>query len=135
ATMRRLPKISFYRLATLVLLALFGPLGVFAKQKTPEPKTRVPLALETFDEVWKIIYEHHFDTNFNGVNWIKAREKYRPKVAAAESTAEFRDTIQEMLDLLHVSHLAIVPGDVVEVIERPKKTKQKGSQFEEVDED
>ena len=133
--MRRLAKISFYRLATLVLLALFGPLGVFAKQKTPEPKTRVPLALETFDEVWKIIYEHHFDTNFNGVNWVKAREKYRPKVAAAESTAEFRDTIQEMLDLLHVSHLAIVPGDVVEVIERPKKSKQKGSQFEEVDED
>ena len=101
----------------LLLLALAGC------RSTPEAATeasgvseRPELALETFDEAWRIIYEHHFDTNFNGVDWLQMREEYRPRVAAAQTAGEAREAIQEMLDLLEVSHLAIVPSDVAEAL-------------------
>src|SRR5688500_6701515 len=87
------------------VLTLLTP-ALNAREK-PSP---VPLALETFDEVWRILNENHFDTNFNGHNWEVVREQYRPRAATARSNAAFRDIVQEMLDLLAVSHLAIVPG-------------------------
>src|SRR5436190_7209291 len=123
-----------WRLLLLFVLGIFLPAcrPASAKEKS---ETRVPLALETFDEVWRIIYEHHFDTNFNGVDWVKVKEKYRPQAAAAKSTSDFRDILQEMIDLLHVSHMAIIPGDLAEVVQSPKSGNKKGAQFEEVSED
>src|SRR5438270_11376218 len=80
---------------------------------TPAPAqetndTPAPQALETFDAVWQKIYEHHFDTNFHGYDWKKIREQYRPRAAHARDTAQLRDILQEMIDLLPVSHMAIV---------------------------
>ena len=64
-----------------------------------EPVGRTPLALETFDQVWRILNETHFDTNFNGHNWNQVGEKFRPRAAAARNAEAFRDVVQEMLDL------------------------------------
>jgi carboxyl-terminal processing protease len=126
---------SISLLSFSILLLLFSrSAATFAKEDKP-PESRVPLALKTFDEVWRIVYEHHFDTNFNGVDWIQAKAKYRPKAAAAESTAELRDILQEMVDLLQVSHMAIIPGDVAEVIEVHKPGKKRENQIEAPDED
>ena len=69
-----------------------------------------PLAVETFQAVWEIIRDTHFDTNFNGVDWNATRTNFLPRIQAARSQDEVRDTIQEMLDLLNVSHLMIMPG-------------------------
>ncbi len=85
-----------------------------------ETERGVPLALQTFDQVWQILNENHFDTNFNGHNWNEVREKYRPRAAAARNSAAFHDVLQEMLDLLNVSHLAIVSSEEAEVIEAGK---------------
>lgn len=82
-----------------------------------ETATRVPLALETFDEVWGILNENHFDTNFNGHNWPRVRDEYRPRVAAAKNNAAVRGVLQEMLDLLNVSHLALVSSEEAEAME------------------
>ena len=98
------------------LLALFLPC-VFFSWSLHARDSKVPLALETFDEVWRILNENHFDTNFNGHDWKQVRERFRPRVAAATSTTAFHDVVQEMLDLLDVSHLAIVSGEESEVIE------------------
>ena len=70
------------------------------------------LALETFDKVWQILNETHFDTNFNGHNWQEVRQRYRPRVAAAGTQGQVRDVLQEMLKLLDASHLSIVPGEL-----------------------
>ena len=86
-----------------------------------EVKARVPLALETFDEVWQILNENHFDTNFNGHNWQKVRDQFRPRAAAARNSAAFRDVLQEMLGLLNVSHLAIVSSEEAEAMEADNK--------------
>src|SRR5688500_13831025 len=103
-----------------------------------EVVSRTPLAVETFDEVWKILHESHFDTNFNGHNWEEVREKFRPRAAAARTREDFREVVQEMLDLLAVSHLAIVPGEFTEEMEldepAEKETKNPTG-VEEADED
>lgn len=96
--------------------------------------SKTPLALETFDQVWRIIQETHFDTNFNGHNWNQLRDKYRPRAASARHGDAFRDVIQEMLDLLAVSHLAIVPGEFAAEIELEEPESKSSTAVEEADE-
>ena len=69
-----------------------------------------PLAVDSFQAAWEIIRDSHFDTNFNGLDWTAVRTKFLPRIEKARSQQEVRDTIQEMLDLLNVSHLMILPG-------------------------
>jgi carboxyl-terminal processing protease len=111
------------RFRQLCLLVL-ATAAIILPIESRELVARTPLALETFDEVWRILNETHFDTNFNGHNWTQVREKYRPKAAAARNSDALRDVLQEMIDLLAVSHLAIVPGDFVAELER-EETEEK----------
>ena len=102
-------------------LLLVAAAAVIVPLESRDLVARTPLALETFDEVWRILNETHFDTHFNGHNWNDVREKYRPKAAAARNPGALRDVLQEMIDLLAVSHLAIVPGDFVAELEREEE--------------
>ena len=111
-----------------MMLLSFGS-GVAGRDVAP------PLALETFDMVWRTIHEHHFDTNYNGVDWQAIREPFRKRVAQAANATEARSVMEEMLDLLKVSHLAIVPSDAAEADE-PVGGKEAGgdpTQVQEVD--
>lgn len=109
-------------------------LAVQVAVESRELVSRTPLALETFDKVWSIIHETHFDTNFNGHNWQEVREKYRPRAAAARTGDFFREVVQEMLDLLSVSHLAIVPGEFAAEIELEEPESKPDSSLEAADE-
>ncbi len=73
-----------------------------------------PLALETFDAAWQLIYERHFDTTFNGVDWKAVRAELRPRAAAAHTTAELRAVIRDMLARLHESHFALIPREAAD---------------------
>src|ERR1700759_2411544 len=66
------------------------------------------LAVESFLKVWETIRDTHFDTNFNGVDWNAARDKFLPRVEEAKSPEGFREITQEMLDLLGSSPLVII---------------------------
>lgn len=112
----------FAQVAILTLLVLLG--GAF--HSVCAENQPVPLGLETFDAVWKIINENHFDTNFSGVDWQAAREKYRPKAAGARNPKELRKAIQEMLDLLKVSHLRIISSDIAEEVGANRNEKGRG---------
>lgn len=105
------------RLSAVWLVCLLFSSPAQIKLFAREPAPKAPLALETFDEVWRLLNENHFDTNFNGHNWQEVREKFRPRAITAPDSSAFRDVVQEMLDLLAVSHLAIVPGEFADVIE------------------
>ena len=70
----------------------------------------VPKALETFDAAWTIVRDTHFDKTFNGVDWEAMKAEYRPKAAAATTTAELRGVIRSMLARLGQSHFAILPA-------------------------
>ncbi|MFT7485259.1 MAG: carboxyl-terminal processing protease [Candidatus Paceibacteria bacterium] len=64
--------------------------------------------LATFDKVWKIVDELHFDAEHNGVDWDAARLEYRPHAEAAENRQASREIINEMLGLLGQSHFALI---------------------------
>ncbi len=69
--------------------------------------------LETFDEAWRIIAETHWDPEFNGVDWDAVYEELRPRAAEAESIAELRTVIRDMLSRLGQSHFALWPGEAL----------------------
>jgi carboxyl-terminal processing protease len=114
-------------LAALLALGCRGP-----EKKSAEEHQPPALALETFDEVWRILNETHFDTNFNGQDWNVVRAKYRPKIEAAYSQREAREVIEGMLKLLDVSHLALVPGDLIDPVDTASKN---NATVEEADEE
>lgn len=73
-------------------------------------RAEVPKALETFDAVWTIVRDTHFDTSLNGVDWEAARAQFRPKAAAAATPSELRGVLHKMLGLLGQSHFSVIPG-------------------------
>ncbi|HJR60086.1 MAG TPA: S41 family peptidase [Vicinamibacterales bacterium] len=70
----------------------------------------VPKGLETFDAVWTIVRDTHFDKSFNGVDWEAARTEFRPRAAAAQTPAELRKVLHSMLGRLGQSHFSVLPG-------------------------
>jgi carboxyl-terminal processing protease len=102
--------------AALILTALLAGSGCQTPEKSKPSAAREmqlgppALAVESFQAAWEILRDTHFDTNFNGLNWDEVRERYLPRVKEAKSQAEVREVLQEMVDLLGVSHLMIIPG-------------------------
>ncbi len=82
--------------------------------------------LESFDIVWRTIDERHYDAELGGVDWDAAREKYRPRVEEAGSVAEARQHMQEMIDLLGQSHMAIIPASAYETFAGQDASAQSG---------
>jgi carboxyl-terminal processing protease len=77
---------------------------------TVSARADVPKALETFDAVWTIVRDTHFDTTFNGVDWDAARDEFRPRAAAAATPSELRGVLHAMLGRLGQSHFSVIPG-------------------------
>ena len=74
------------------------------------------LALETFDEAWKLIYTSHFDSTFNGVDWLALKEELRPRAAECKTNAELRFVIWDMLLRLKQSHFGLIPAEPEEAL-------------------
>lgn len=83
-------------------------------QSRPVP---TDLALATFDTAWRIVYETHFDTTFNGVDWRGLREELRPRLEVEVSEEELRATIGDMLGRLGQSHFALIPREVADTLD------------------
>lgn len=71
-------------------------------------------ALADFDRAWELVYETHFDPNFNGVDWLAVRDELRPKASLAGTRREIRMVMQEMLARLGQSHFGIIPSTASE---------------------
>lgn len=103
-------------LALLALPAVAGCAGV-ARTPAPEPaavSVRPAPAVrpaETFDAVWTIVRDQHFDRELNGVDWDAVRAELEPRAATVGSQDELRGLLGEMLARLGQSHFAIIPGD------------------------
>jgi len=57
---------------------------------------------------YKVIAERYYDPRLNGVAWEAVRDKYRPRVAAAQTDAEFYLAMKAMVRELNDSHTRIV---------------------------
>jgi len=97
-----------------LLLAFLLSAPVARCEFTPEQKK---LNLESFDYVWKTIYEKHFDTAFGGLDWSAVREELRPGVETATDMDEVREILRDMVGRLGLSHFGIIPVDLYENID------------------
>lgn len=98
----------FYTLRILGLLLLLSS-GCTARSGMSE--TRRQQHLDAFDEVWKIVHDTHYDPAFNGVDWEKAREEFRPRIRSAGTDEQVRSLMRQMLARLGLSHYGIYPSD------------------------
>ena len=87
---------------TALLLALiFGSRAV---------STETYKAGETFDAVWQIVKDGHFDPAFDVAKWDRVGADLRPKAIEARTPGEFRAVLADMLGRLGLSHFAVIPS-------------------------
>ena len=87
--------------AALVTALLFGSAAVSAN---------VYKAAETFDAVFTIVRDSHFDPAFDRANWDRIGTELRPKAVGAKTPGELRAVLSDMLGRLGLSHFAVIPG-------------------------
>src|SRR5204862_7920187 len=88
---------------------------IFAAALTaPPPRVigaaEVYKAAETFDAVWTIVRDSHFDPAFDRAAWDRAGSELRPKAIAATTPGELRGVLRELLGRLGLSHFAVIPA-------------------------
>lgn len=67
--------------------------------------------LESFDRVWSIIEEKHWDLEGTGVDWQAIRTRYRPKAEKAANRAEWRRVIRDMIGELDQTHFGLLSSE------------------------
>jgi carboxyl-terminal processing protease len=67
-------------------------------------------AAETFDAVWTIVRDSHFDPSFDLAAWDRVSKELRPKAMAAATQGELRAVLRDMLGRLGLSHFAVIPA-------------------------
>jgi carboxyl-terminal processing protease len=105
------------RFLALLALAFFAVFGSSALNATVVVNARAVAAVpamagslspgervKLFEEVWKAINERYYDPTFNGVNWKKVHDKYRPEVDRVTSDEELYSLLNRMLGELRDAH-------------------------------
>jgi carboxyl-terminal processing protease len=99
------------------LLALGASLLLTACAHRPAaPFDRATGAL-SFEAAWRIVHETHFDTTFNGVDWVALGDSLRPMAERARSRDALRGVIRAMLDRLGESHFTLIPREVADSLD------------------
>jgi carboxyl-terminal processing protease len=87
---------------------------------------QAPEAAATFDKVWTIVRDTHFDPSFDRVTWDRARDELRPKAVAAKTPGELRAVLRDLLGRLGLSHFAVIPGSPDSPVDRTDLSAQPG---------
>ncbi|HET7695720.1 MAG TPA: S41 family peptidase [Vicinamibacterales bacterium] len=81
------------------------PVAVTAEMAVDFAKEKVVV----FDQAWRLLRDHFFDPDFNGVDWTEARKAVEPYIAGARTPDEMRRIASLMIGELNASHLGINP--------------------------
>ena len=100
------------RAFNLVVLLFCGILA--AGELTPVQKQ---LNIESFERVWKMVRDTHWDPKLGGVDWQAVHDELRPAVERAQTMTDARQAMSDMLGRLHQSHFAIIPADVYQNVD------------------
>ncbi|MCE2900653.1 MAG: S41 family peptidase [Gemmatimonas sp.] len=68
----------------------------------------------TFDTAWTIIRRSHWDTTYNGVDWVAVRDELRPQAVRARTRGELQAVLSEMVGRLRQSHFSVIPQEVAD---------------------
>ena len=99
-----------------VLAVVLGVVAFGAVQTDKAP--------ETFDAVWTIVRDSHFDPAFDRARWDRVGEELRPLAASAKTPGELRSVLADMLGRLGLSHFTVIPGSA----DTPGKSSDLGAQ-------
>lgn len=97
--------------AAVALPPLPAACGVSAADAASRADEPAGDAVAVFDTAWTIIRRTHWDTTYNGVNWLALRDTLRPRAAAARTRGELRLVLSDMLSRLRQSHFSIIPQE------------------------
>lgn len=62
-----------------------------------------------FDQSWRYLRDHFFDSGMNGLDWSEIHGRYAPHVAGAQTPDELRRVLSFMIGDLNASHTGIRP--------------------------
>src|SRR5260370_25246820 len=96
----------------LLLLLFCGMLS--AGELTPAQKQ---LNIASFEHVWKTVRGTHWDPKLGGLDWQAVHDELRPAVEKAETMAQARKGVSDMLVRLHQTHFGIIPADAYQEVD------------------
>lgn len=76
---------------------------------------------DAFDKTWTVLRDNYFDKTFNGLDWVRIRAEFQPRVTATKTDLAFHEVLEEMVERLGKSHTAIVPPEYFAILERAKE--------------
>lgn len=100
---------SRLRVAAAVAIAAFLIQAPLDAALTAEQRQ---LNIQSFEYVWTTIRDKHWQTKPSGLDWQAIHAEFRPKIEAASSMDDARGVLNQMLDRLHETHFAVVPGEI-----------------------
>jgi len=98
------------RLIVLVGVLVFRSL-VLAQEgpgpAVPDLRISPEERMKVFTKLWDSVNKRYFDPQFDGVNWLAVKEKYRRQAEATENKVQLYGVLQRMLGELQSSHLQL----------------------------
>ena len=90
-----------------------GPSGGRAPDSTTTgDPARGELNAATFDAMWTMVRDSHWDPAAVGAAWEAARVEFRPRAESATSDDELRAVLRDTLERLGQSHFGIIPREL-----------------------
>jgi carboxyl-terminal processing protease len=112
----RTPALSFLGLAAAIAALLACVRGDAVRLRAGAVASADPAArarnAETFDAMWTIVRDSHWDPAAVGPPWDAVREEFRPKAEAAPDVDALRAVLSDALARLGQSHFSIIPGEL-----------------------
>ena len=84
------------------------PLDLAGLTMTVDPRAEWK---QIYREVWRTERDYYYDPGMHGLDWAAIGKKYEPLIEAAESRAEVRWVIGELIGELSTSHTYVYGGD------------------------
>lgn len=106
------------------VIAPTEPIAASALSEPGLTEAQRTLNVESFDAAWETIRDRHWDPELGGLDWPAVRDELRPRVAQADSMAEARAVMGEMIERLDQSHFAVIPKVVYEAV-HPSDTRSR----------
>jgi len=75
--------------------------------------------VESFDTAWTTIRDKHWDPKLGGLDWEAVRDEVRPRVAQAQTRAEYLAAMNGMIDRFGQSHFGVVPKNLYDQLREP----------------
>src|SRR5256885_9468220 len=99
--------------AFCLLRVLYGAVA-FAGGVTPAEKK---LNTASFEKVWRTVRDTHWDPKLGGLDWKAVHDELLPAEQKAETMAEARKAMSDMLGRLHQTHFGIIPADAYQEVD------------------